>query len=99
MNRLGSIGEFLEKLSEDYERIPLAGYAVAGCLIIVLLIFSGLIIPRLKIKEKRKIQVYRVCAWCMIGLYGGQFWLRILFMGCCFFLWGSFLHGSVPESM
>ena len=40
MNRLGSIGEFLEKLSEDYERIPLAGYAVAGCLIIVLLILS-----------------------------------------------------------
>ena len=84
MNRLGSIGEFLEKLSEDYERIPLAWYAVAGCLIIVLLIFSGLIIPRLKIKEKRKIQVYRVCAWCMIGLYGGTVLVANSFYGLLF---------------
>ena len=71
MNRLGNIGKLLEKLSEDYERIPLAGYAVAGGLLLMLLLLSALVIPRLKITRKRKVQAHRICAWCMIGIYGG----------------------------
>lgn len=81
MSRLGSIGKILERLSEDYERIPLEGYAVAGSLIIMLILLSCLVLPRLKTPKKRKIQIRRVCSWCIIGLYG------------CTFLLGNSVYG------
>ena len=64
MNEVSSIGKFLEPLSEAYAHIPFEGYGIAGILSIVLLAFYGIVISRLKITERRKILVRRVCAWC-----------------------------------
>ena len=81
MNEVSSIGKFLEPLSEAYAHIPFEGYGIAGILSIVLLAFYGIVISRLKITERRKILVRRVCAWCV--------------MDFCSCRSESFLHGSV----
>ena len=93
MNEVSSIGKFLEPLSEAYAHIPFEGYGIAGILSIVLLAFYGIVISRLKITERRKILVRRVCAWCVIVLYSGT--VLILFMDFCSCRSESFLHGSV----
>ena len=89
MNEVSSIGKFLEPLSEAYAHIPFEGYGIAGILSIVLLAFYGIVISRLKITERRKILVRRVCAWCVIVSS------VILFMDFCSCRSESFLHGSV----
>ena len=86
MNEVSSIGKFLEPLSEAYAHIPFEGYGIAGILSIVLLAFYGIVISRLKITERRKILVRRVCAWCSSV---------ILFMDFCSCRSESFLHGRV----
>ena len=92
MNEVSSIGKFLEPLSEAYAHIPFEGYGIAGILSIVLLAFYGIVISRLKITERRKILVRRVCAWfCIVERFSSV----ILFMDFCSCRSESFLHGSV----
>lgn len=95
MNEVSSIGKFLEPLSEAYAHIPFEGYGIAGILSIVLLAFYGIVISRLKITERRKILVRRVCAWCVIVCIVERFSSVILFMDFCSCRSESFLHGSV----
>lgn len=95
MNEVSSIGKFLEPLSEAYAHIPFEGYGIAGILSIVLLAFYGIVISRLKITERRKILVRRVCAWCVIVLYSGTVLICNSFYGFLFLRSESFLHGSV----
>ena len=84
MNEVSSIGKFLEPLSEAYAHIPFEGYGIAGILSIVLLAFYGIVISRLKITERRKILVRRVCAWCVIVLYSGTVLICNSFYGFLF---------------
>ena len=84
MNEVSSIGKFLEPLSEAYAHIPFEGYGIAGILSIVLLAFYGMVISRLKITERRKILVRRVCAWCVIILYSGTVLICNSFYGLLF---------------
>lgn len=84
MNEVSSIGKFLEPLSEAYAHIPFEGYGIAGILSIVLLAFYGIVISRLKITERRKILVRRVCAWCVIILYSGTVLICNSFYGLLF---------------
>ena len=84
MNEVSSIGKFLEPLSEAYAHIPFEGYGIAGILSIVLLAFYGMVISRLKIAERRKILVRRVCAWCVIVLYSGTVLICNSFYGLLF---------------
>ena len=84
MNEVSSIGKILEPLSEAYAHIPFEGYGIAGILSIVLLAFYGMVISRLKITERRKILVRRVCAWCVIVLYSGTVLICNSFYGLLF---------------